>query len=168
MNWDAIGAVGEIVGALGVVASLFYVAYQVRQNTIQGRFNTDAVNTANAEALSNVGNGLRMKLAENEALADLFIKGQDDPGSLTKSETIRFRAFLSAILHSSQVAFEAYLRGINKSQWDASKVVVCRVLSTPGGQWLWDEFSDDFTEEFRNEVNRLIAEGSIQFGEKLK
>jgi len=161
MNWDAIGAIGEIVGALGVVASLFYVAYQVRQNTTQSRFNTDAVNTSNAEALSNVATELRMKLAENEALADLFIKGQDDPGSLTKSEAIRFRAFLSAILHNSQVAFEAYLRGINKKQWSASKVVVCRVLSTPGGHWLWEGYSDDFTEEFKSEVNRLIAEGSI-------
>ena len=33
MNWDALGAIGEIVGALGVIATLAYLAVQVRQNT---------------------------------------------------------------------------------------------------------------------------------------
>lgn len=33
MNWDAIGAVGELAGALTVVLSLGYLAAQVKQNT---------------------------------------------------------------------------------------------------------------------------------------
>jgi hypothetical protein len=33
MQWDAIGAVGEIVGALAVVATLFYLARQIRYNS---------------------------------------------------------------------------------------------------------------------------------------
>ena len=35
MNWEAIGAVGELVGGLAVVLSLGYVAYQVRQSSRQ-------------------------------------------------------------------------------------------------------------------------------------
>jgi hypothetical protein len=33
MNWAAIGAIGEIVGAVAVVVTLAYLAIQVRQNT---------------------------------------------------------------------------------------------------------------------------------------
>ena len=33
MNWDAIGAVGEVLGALAVVLTLAYLAIQIRQNT---------------------------------------------------------------------------------------------------------------------------------------
>lgn len=33
MNWEAIGAIAEIVGALAVVVTLAYLAIQVRQNT---------------------------------------------------------------------------------------------------------------------------------------
>ncbi len=33
MNWDAIGAVGEVVGAAGVIATLGYLALQIRANT---------------------------------------------------------------------------------------------------------------------------------------
>jgi len=33
MNWEAIGSVGEVLGAIGVIATLAYLAVQVRQNT---------------------------------------------------------------------------------------------------------------------------------------
>jgi hypothetical protein len=33
MNWDAIGAVGEIVGAAGVIISLGFLAFETRRNT---------------------------------------------------------------------------------------------------------------------------------------
>ena len=33
MNWDAVGAVAELVGALGVLVTLIYLAMQIRQNT---------------------------------------------------------------------------------------------------------------------------------------
>ena len=32
MNWDAISAVGEVVGAVAVVATLLFVARDIRQN----------------------------------------------------------------------------------------------------------------------------------------
>ena len=33
MNWDAIGAVGEIIGAVVVIVTLLYVAKQIRQTS---------------------------------------------------------------------------------------------------------------------------------------
>jgi len=33
MNWDAIGAMGEVAGAVAVVVTLVYLASQLRQNT---------------------------------------------------------------------------------------------------------------------------------------
>jgi hypothetical protein len=37
MNWEAIGAIGELFGALAVVLTLIYLATQVRQNTLAMR-----------------------------------------------------------------------------------------------------------------------------------
>ena len=37
MNWEALGASGEIVGALIVIVSVIYLALQVRQNTATSR-----------------------------------------------------------------------------------------------------------------------------------
>jgi len=33
MNWEAIGAIGEVGGAIGVIVTLLYLAGQLRQNT---------------------------------------------------------------------------------------------------------------------------------------
>jgi hypothetical protein len=33
VNWEAIAAIGELAGAVGVIATLIYVGLQVRQNT---------------------------------------------------------------------------------------------------------------------------------------
>ena len=35
MNWEAIGAISQMIGALAVVVSLVYLALQIRQNTKQ-------------------------------------------------------------------------------------------------------------------------------------
>ena len=40
MNWDAIGAIGEIIGALAVVVSLIYLAGQIRHNNQLARSNS--------------------------------------------------------------------------------------------------------------------------------
>ena len=41
MNWEAVAAIGEAVGAFGVIASLGYLAIQIRQNTRQIRQNIE-------------------------------------------------------------------------------------------------------------------------------
>ncbi len=40
MNWEAIGAVGEVLGAFAVVLTLVYLAVQIRQNTSSTRAST--------------------------------------------------------------------------------------------------------------------------------
>jgi len=32
MNWQAIGALGQVLGAVAVIATLLYIAREVRQN----------------------------------------------------------------------------------------------------------------------------------------
>ncbi|MGR8949752.1 MAG: hypothetical protein ACU84Q_17050 [Gammaproteobacteria bacterium] len=40
MNWEAIGAIGEVVGAMGVIATLAYLATQIRDNSKMMRATT--------------------------------------------------------------------------------------------------------------------------------
>ena len=40
MNWEAVGAVGEVLGAIAVVLTLIYLAAQIRQNTSSTRAST--------------------------------------------------------------------------------------------------------------------------------
>jgi hypothetical protein len=61
MSWDGIGAVGELVGALGVIVSLVYLAAQIRQNS-------QVVRTATRQAVSTSQMEIGMQLASNPEL----------------------------------------------------------------------------------------------------
>ncbi len=52
MTLQDLGNIGEFVGALGVVASLIYLALQIRQNTRQLRNNARAIRLAEVRAAS--------------------------------------------------------------------------------------------------------------------
>lgn len=50
MNWDAVGAIGEILGAVVVLLTLIYLAVQVKRSNEIARFNSskDLMNQFNA------------------------------------------------------------------------------------------------------------------------
>ena len=51
MNWEAIGAVGELLGAIGVIVTLGYLAVQIRQNTrATGASTVHGINNSIADA----------------------------------------------------------------------------------------------------------------------
>ena len=79
MNWDAIAAVGETIGALAVVASLLYVATQMRQsNRISIR--------ETRSALVATGAGIARLSLENPQIAILCVKLQSTDPVLTPEE----------------------------------------------------------------------------------
>jgi hypothetical protein len=65
MNWDAIGAVGEMIGALAVVVTLAYLALQVRASTKESEANHFSV-------FAGQYSEMRSRFMEH---ADVWIKG---------------------------------------------------------------------------------------------
>ncbi|MBV9619020.1 MAG: hypothetical protein JO201_07385 [Verrucomicrobia bacterium] len=61
MNWEAISALGQIVGAIAVVISVIYLALQVRGNARQTRL-------ASMRSMGDAFNGFLQGLAGNEDL----------------------------------------------------------------------------------------------------
>ena len=64
MNWEAIGAIGEIIGAAAVVVSLIYLATQIRTQNNEARL------AATHEILVGFRESLRVFTSGNTA--DLF------------------------------------------------------------------------------------------------
>ena len=68
MNWDAISAIAEILGAVAVVASLMYVGKQVAQNTAMMRVGSASETLEKDFDLTN-------PILESAELADIWSKG---------------------------------------------------------------------------------------------
>ena len=86
MNWDAIGAVGEILGALAVFFTLMYLARQVSLTREQFKQQAeDEIQTKVFAAHDPMYQGQMM---------DVFYKGQYEPDELTDAERYAFRMLM--------------------------------------------------------------------------
>src|SRR5438477_13016537 len=83
MNWEAINAVAQLIGSLGVVASFWYLAVQVHRST---RIAKLAAQDAAATALREV----TKPFAENAELARVWRVGLEDLQTLSAEEQARF------------------------------------------------------------------------------
>jgi len=84
MNWDAIGAVGEMIGSLAVVATLVYLAVQIRASAVE----SEATQSSAAAGL--IGE-VRSRFMEH---ADVWVKGNAG-GELSASERFVFDELVS-------------------------------------------------------------------------
>jgi len=99
MNWDAVGAVGEIVGAIAVVITLGYLVVQVRQNT-------RGIHAATIQTNVSDFNSLNIHLATNPKLAEVFDKAVDAPESLNKEEEYSFLWLMRSYMNLYQNLYD--------------------------------------------------------------
>ncbi len=86
MNWEMIGAVGEILGAAGVIATLAYLARQIRSSTQATR------RAAMQEVLDQTGYFLDALGSTPEAAA-AWAKGLTGDDSLSLEQKVQFRLY---------------------------------------------------------------------------
>jgi len=126
MNWDAIGAIGEIVGAIAVVATLIYFAIQMRQYTT-------GLRSATFNATMQEFNQINVAQLD-PALADLFDRGMEDLDSLSPTEKYQFGWIVRTYINIWENMYQQYLEGAcSESYWLPYARQAKVILATPGG-----------------------------------
>jgi len=100
LNWEMIGAIAESVGALGVIASLVYLASQIRDGT-------RATRRTNAHDVNESFRAWWAQLSESEETASIWQRGLTDPKALTSVEHIRFSCHMLPLVTLWEEAFFA-------------------------------------------------------------
>jgi len=159
MNWDAIGAIGDFVGGLGVVLSLVYIAFQIRQNSRQIDQNSRQLEASMFHASGEGFNHWWSLLVSDQAVADLWLRGIAGK-DLTPPETMQFRSLAMMLFTTLESNF--HLRRIgahNRDTLSISKPSWVNFLSSPGGSAWWQrEARRSFMPEFVDAVEALIHE----------
>ena len=155
MNWDALGAIGEIVGAAGVIVSLLYLASQVRNNSRQMRH-------AAAQAVLDKLNGLISQLAFTAGAGDVWSRGLSGLEALREDEElVRFSSMLLQAFWAYEEVFHYRNAGaIEDWAWTHARAPIDHFMRTPGFQQWWQRRSDWFGEEFRGFVDGRIPEAT--------
>jgi len=98
-------AIAEIVGAVAVVASLIYLAVQIRQNTRGLSMSLKSTELAAFERNVEAGNRIREIFILNPEVSELFARGKSSYTDLSSSDKIRFGMLLSNVFSAFQGAY---------------------------------------------------------------
>ena len=152
MNWEAVGAVGEIVGAIAVVVTLIYLAVQMRVNTAAiNRTATQSILQGRAESAA--------LMASDKEISALMFKGADDPDSLTSEEWQRFFFLVSSSIRPIELAFFDYEEGrMAEEMWIGQTHTLIYWFSRPGWQRWLNEYGQTLNPAFRNCIEKIIED----------
>ncbi len=162
MNWAAIGAIGELAGAIGVIATLGYLAFQIRQNTRQLVQNELSSRATAANVCVIAVREMRRTVYESSELTEIWLKGMNNPDELAENDFYRFRLLMQNVIDGIwDIHSQTVVTGFLPETWETQGVtVVERVIATPGGHRVWAQFRENYPSEFRVEVDRILASKS--------
>ena len=156
INWDAVTAIGQAVGALGVIISLIYVGLQVRADARARRAQTTHDQAAAYTTLL-------MQTSTDPEVADLIARGSRDLGELTgDNELTRFSAIMAAHFRTFEDAFIQHRMGhLDDRVWVGFETPISFNLRNPGVRALWalSRGQSFFCKEFENFIDSRVAEG---------
>ena len=142
MNWEAISAIAELLAAGGIIASVLYVAAQIRQNTKQSR------SAAQQAFIQELGNALRTQ-AQNREWADLLLRGLNDLESLDPTARLQFTTHIGQVLRLYESAYLHYLDGaLDRRFWHGLETTMTDILGYSGVRATFELRRHHFTEEF--------------------
>lgn len=151
MNWEVISAVSDAVGAIAVVASVIYLATQIKRQTTESKLAaTRDLSARRVDAMKSI--------LGDEAVAEIYLRGIRDYDSLQGVDRMRASTLFHIWARNSEQEFihmgtghadDPYLESVDKV---LSNGVVARGFR----QW-WKTTGEGFNKNFQDHVNELIA-----------
>ncbi len=143
----------QILGGIGVIASMIYVGIQIRNNARALRAATYQQITATLTANLDV-------LFQNAEACSLALRGGDDFNSLDRLEKARYRFSLMAMMRRYGNAWFQYRIGTLRSDdWQSIAIPLDSLFSVPGNAVAWQlmksRFPADFSSFIDDKIERL-------------
>ena len=155
MNWDAVGAIAEFFGAIAVVISLIYLAFQVRSGTKALR------TTMRDGAFRSLQEWNYVVLGQPD-LSWIYQRGLIDPGLLDEHQSARFvnlmyswfKLFENIYLHAQEGS-------VAPEVWEHNKNIFAALVHQPGAQQYLAHRRDIFDPTFVRMLEGLKAPPSV-------
>jgi len=147
LNWEAIGAIGEILGAIAVVVSLLYLAIQIRQNS----------RIVKGSSVQSITQTIQSELRWSGDYGELMLKVVDAPESLTRLEAFKLGEWMTAAMLARQNEYTQFEQGLIDVQiWHGCLGILKNILSVPWCRDWWNSFDKGvFIPPFIELVNSL-------------
>jgi len=133
MNWDAFGAIGEVVGATAVVVSLIYVSIQLRSGT-------RALQTTTRDSVYKQLQEWNLVVMGDPKLGWIFQKGSTGLENLEEEERARYLHVMYSFFKTFENIYLHHLDGVVPLElWEPNLKMLTIYATQPGGRMYWEE-----------------------------
>jgi hypothetical protein len=159
MNWDAIGAIAELLGAIGVIASLVYLATQIRQSREQMSQNTQALRAGTYQQFRHEIYEALHGYMKVPGFSQTVLSGRADFHQLDDEEALVFRFWVAGLMGGYDNAYYQYRMGLlDEERWQTQRAAVVSFLASPGIAQLWRASQLNVSLEFVALVEEILGE----------
>ena len=137
----------------GVIVGIIFLVIEIRQTSRQIEQNTTALSAQTIFQINESSNAAKRQVAQDAELADLLMRGNKEPESLTELERERFIQWTRARLAFLE-AYWLYRRKGLIDDRDASGLQgsICETLAENGARWVWQNHPGNYTDGFVEDV----------------
>ena len=133
MTLGELGSVGEFIAAIATLATLVYLALQIRQNTL-------ATRAASHHAITDVMNKTNHLVIGDAEVARIWVAGRADRSALDDEELERFDNLLLSYFHVFETLhYQARVGAGDNELLLAEEKSFAHLLSLPGVSEWWTE-----------------------------
>lgn len=152
MDWGALSAVADVTSAVGVIASLFYVAHQIRRNS-------SALEAATNQAISDSAQNRLLALAQSPDLGEAWAKAVFSRDALSSRERVQVEFFARATFRGIENAYVQHRQGlISKESWRGQEQLLRNFLRVPHLRRWWPGDRSQYEHTFAEYVDGIISE----------
>ena len=150
MNWEAAGAIGEILGSLAVIGSIFYLGLQVKH----------AAGVAKASAQQSAAQmtiDTMIPTLDSQILSTASRKATNDE-ELTADELSNYLRWVWIRMRVAENAYYQYRQGLlDLDTWIGHSLLILGHIGpgTVAGPY-WERFSLRYSDKFLEEVDRIL------------
>lgn len=150
---EALGNLGDFVGGIGVIATLGYLAVQVRQNTA-------ALRTASRQAIvAGMRDHVRLAL---EPGGDSFFRSMEAYPEVSPDDSRYYTTRMNDLLLFFQGAHALHEAGtLEDETYEAYLGFVAAMVCTPGGTRFWQQVRGIFTPRMAAALDARIERGNL-------
>ena len=152
MNWEAIGAVGEVLGAGGVIVTLGYLAIQIRQNT-------RAVRTQVNQSRADLAVSAALLTADSAHLPSILVKVREGQ-ALTEEESERFGHWFRSFNRIQDNLLRQHREGWLDDQMprDIGSAITLEIVGSNHAMAIWEQTKEMYSQPYIEFVDQRIAE----------
>ena len=150
MNWEAIGATGEVFGALATLIMLVYLSIQVRHAR-------DATQSASEFEATSLLTHLTQSISLDRNLIRIWDLVLQDSNELNNDDKLQYLWSISSFGHAAEGIFQQYKKGmISEELWSNWERGFTMHIGTPIGYKWWCSRAAPYSDPFYEHMTAIV------------